>query len=85
MRIFTFHANRLIFCVFLHCVICFGAVVHKSYSHGLHDHKNLNNERESDGAYSPQEQPHYDDSGKHLNIVRINIGVVNIEFPFGFN
>ncbi|CAG9771758.1 unnamed protein product [Ceutorhynchus assimilis] len=63
-----FSASRsiLIFYV-LFCCACIinGAVVHKTYSHGTHEHTNLNKERESDGAYSPRETQHYDEDGAH--------------------
>ncbi|XP_066260085.1 reticulocalbin-2 [Euwallacea similis] len=50
-----------------YCLFSFGAVVHKSHHHGAHDHNSLNQERESDGAYSPNDHVHYEESANRHN------------------
>lgn len=40
-------------------LLCLSGVVHTSHNHDHNAHK----ERESDGAYSPRDHDHYDDSG----------------------
>ncbi|KAL1490461.1 hypothetical protein ABEB36_013150 [Hypothenemus hampei] len=59
------HTYIIVFSILINCIFFGnGAVMHKSFSHGHHEHNNLNQERESDGAYSPRE-PHYNDEGHH--------------------